>query len=178
MSAPGVEWVFVDSNCLTFVVDAVWGVARPTVEPVEEKIALFRSYVYAVSTLWAGPTVEHEFERMKDEEKKVRHRAATNSLFGIRRPDDIEAAARRAQTLSQYHDDPDDCLVVAEAEGAFGEVLLTFDGDLIKRLGQHSRIPIMRPTEFWEALAIPRGAQPRTVPRFDNPLAAQGWWRW
>lgn len=178
MTRPSTEEVFIDSNCLSYAVDAMWGVEAPTTPPIEEKVALIRAFFYGASTLWTTVTVRREFELMPEGAKLEAHRSTTNVLFGIRPPVDPAAVEVRARELLPFHDDFDDCLVLAEVEGACGEVLLTFDGDFIKRLGPQALVRVMRPTEYWKALAIPRGARPRTVPRFDSPLAAQDWWQW
>jgi hypothetical protein len=67
--------------------------------------------------------------------------------------------------------------VVAEAEAAGAEVLLTCDARMIKHLGSRALLALMRPTEFMASLAIPPGTQPYWIPADGNPLATQTWWR-
>jgi predicted nucleic acid-binding protein len=170
--------ICIDSNCLTYVVEAMWRIEEPTDAQAPEKVALLRAFLYLPGTLWTVPTVEREAEAMRDEERKARHRALVSVLFGVRQIQRPGAVERRARDLQAWHSDLNDCLVVAEAEDVECNVLLSFDKRLVTRLAAHTRLKLATPSEFWSALAIPRGAKPRTVPDATNPLAAQTWWRW
>lgn len=174
----GLEEVFVDSNCLSYVVDAMWAVSPPTDQLAGERVALLRIYLYAAATLWTVPTVKQEFERIRDAERLANHRAATSVLFGVRPLQRPDAVASRAAGLLKLHQKPADCRIVAEVEDVGGRVLLTFDGDLVRRIKGHTPLKLRTPSQFWGELAIPRGAKPRTVPAPENPLAGQTWWRW
>ena len=46
-----------DSNCLSYVIQALEGVSRPTDALADQKIALVRLYIYTPGTLWTLPTV-------------------------------------------------------------------------------------------------------------------------
>ena len=56
--------------------------------------------------------------------------------------------------------------------------LLSHDGDFLNHLARRTSVALLRPTEYWERLAIPSGTKPDKVPRPENPLADKTWWRW
>ena len=56
-------------------------------------------------------------------------------------------------------------------------VLLSFDSKFIAKLRSKTAVSVVRPLDFWTSLNIPRGAKPVQHPRFDNPMAAQPWWK-
>jgi hypothetical protein len=176
---PAVEHdIFVDSSCLSCVIAAMQGVAAPTGDLAAQEVALVRTYLYAPGTLWTVPTVDREFERLTEPAQRAGHRAWVSVLFGLRPPQDYGAVRRRTDELGKAHGDPDDCLVVAEVEGAGGDVLLTLDGGMVRHLAPHTRLFLTTPALYWEALTIPRGARPRQVPAPANPLRREEWWRW
>lgn len=170
--------VGLDSQCLSYLIDTLEGIAAPTDRLAEQKLALVRSYLYTPGTLWVTPTVEREFRRIRDARRRASHVSWTNVLFGVRRVNAAVAVADRAVSLEQFHDDPDDRLVLAEAEDIGFTTLLSFDTDFVKHLAPHARLSLTTPGEFWKNLAIPRGATPTTVPADGNPLADEDWWRW
>ena len=170
--------IALDSQCLTYLIDALEGVGPPTDALAEQRIALVRTYLYTQGTLWITPTVEREFKLIRDRAKRDRHVSWTNTIFGVRRLNDAAAITRRAAKLSVLHGGERDCLIVAEAEDIRAGTLLTFDADLERRLAPSAELLLARPAPFWASLGVVRGATPNKVPSSDNPLADQDWWRW
>jgi hypothetical protein len=99
-------------------------------------------------------------------------------LFGVRPANRPANVRLRAADLEQYHRKLEDRMVLAEAEDLGFSALLSFDNKFIKRLQQHARLHLTAPKDCWDSLAIPNGADPVHLPRNDNPLLAQTWWRW
>jgi hypothetical protein len=167
-----------DSQCLTYLISALEGVAAPTDSLAEQKVALARLYLYTPGTVWVSPTVEREFLRIRDEARRTSHVNWTSVLFGVRPLNDGAAVEGRAATLGSFHADLDDRLVLAESEDIGFATLLSFDTRFVNRLSHHARLLLTEPAAFWASLGIPRGATPDKVPAFGNPLAAETWWRW
>ena len=44
-----------DSNCLSYVIDALEGAAEPTGQLAAQNVALVRLYLYTPGTLWTMP---------------------------------------------------------------------------------------------------------------------------
>jgi hypothetical protein len=84
-----------------------------------------------------------------------------------------------AERYIDYHPDPRDCRVVAEAECAQVKALLTLNADLVRGLsGRSEVISVVSPSEYWRAANVHRGAAPRHTPADGNPLVGATWWRW
>lgn len=167
-----------DTNCLTYLLSALEGVAAPTDGLAEQKVALVRLYLYTPGTLWVTPTVKREFLRIRDEVRRTSHVSWTSVLFGVRPLNDAAAVERRAASLEPYHADLDDRLVLAESEDIGFATLVSFDARFVSHLSTHARLLLTEPAAFWESLGIPRGTAPTKLPAYGNPLAAETWWRW
>jgi predicted nucleic acid-binding protein len=167
-----------DSQCLSYLLDALEGVAAPTDALAEQKIALVRLYLYTPGTLWVTPTVRTEFSRIRDPARRGIHENWTSVLFGVRPLSSPDAVERRAAELVKHHGDADDRRILAEAEDVGFATLLTFDNDFVKHLSSRTRLNLIRPAQLWATLAISNGAPPQKVPTLANPLASETWWRW
>lgn len=90
----------------------------------------------------------------------------------------MDGAESRILDLMQFHDDREDCRILVECERYEMDYLLTYDRDFIKRLApQAQALKVVRPSEFWDKLNVPPGANPRYVPADGNPMGAALWWR-
>jgi hypothetical protein len=167
-----------DSQCLSYLLDAFEGVGPPTGDLAEQKLALVRLFLYTPGTLWITPTVEREFLRIRDPKRRSNHVSWTNVHFGVRPISDPDAVRRRALHLADLHPDEDDCLVLAEAEQIGLSTLLSFDFDFVRRLSPGTELALTRPAHFWESLAVAKDSRPDKVPAAGNPLGQQTWWRW
>lgn len=170
--------IALDSNCLSYVIEALEGVAEPADDLAEQKVALVRLYFYTPGTLWTLPTVKEEFSRIKDPARRAKHESWTNVLFGVRPLNCPAAVRQRTAELERLHADHDDRMVLAEAEDIGFSVLLTFDTRFVRRLAAHTRLNLTAPALFWQALGVPKGANPHRLPAHGNPLARETWWRW
>ena len=169
--------VGLDSQCYTYLIDAMAKLDKPTDDLAEQRIALFRIFLYCNGGLFISPTVRTEYQRIRSKERADFHEEWT-TLFPETQPVYAARIEVRVTELQAYHPDADDCRVLAEAEDAGLSVLLSFDSRFISRLSRHTTVSIMRPLDFWSSLNIPRGSTPTTSPRFDNPMADQSWWQW
>ncbi len=170
--------ISLDSQCLTYLISALEGVAAPTDSLAEQKVALVRLYLYTPGTVWVTPTVKREFLRIRDEARRASHITWTSVLFGVRPLNDAAAVERRAASLEPLHADFDDRLVLAESEDIGFATLVSFDARFVNHLSNHARLLLTEPAALWASLGIPRGARPDKVPAFGNPLASETWWRW
>lgn len=176
--SPSLSELGLDSNCLSYVIDALEGVAEPTDSLAEQRVALVRLYLYTPGTLWTMPTVRQEFSRIRDPVRRGKHESWTGVLFGVRRLNNPEAAKVRAAGLKPHHPDLDDRMVLAEAEDLGFSALLTFDTEFVSHLAPYASLTLTTPAEYWTFLDVPRGADPVHLPAHGNQLAMQAWWRW
>lgn len=169
--------VGLDSQCYTYLIDAMAGVDEPTDALAEQHVALFRTLLYRDGCLFISPTVVTEYERIRDGVRVAFHEEWT-TLFGETQPINPARIDARSREFLALHNDPDDCRILAEAEDAGLAVLLSFDSKFVSHLAGASAVVLLRPVDYWLSLKIPKGARPSTTPRFDNPMALQTWWRW
>jgi len=186
---PGTELkVGVDSMALTYLVLAM----QPSYDPAmdderlaEERIAIFRLYLHTVETFFVPPTVLKEYQPIRDSEWREQHRGICEVLlFDYPWKVEEQAVDQRKEFYLKFHNKEKDCQMVAESEiGDIGfgglDVLLTNDDGLLKHLsGKTQTLNLIKPSEYWQSLAIPKGTRPRTVPHATNPLAKKTWWKW
>lgn len=174
--------VSIDSNALSYLVDAMMNGKKPIGNEADEKIALLRTYLYRKDILYVSPTVKEEYENIKDEKKRRDHQEITEILLGEILELDNCLVKKRATEYYQYHsgnNDEKDCRILAEAEIGGYDLLLTYDQDFYKRLYHKTHIiKMMKPSDFWDSLGIPQNSRPVIAPHPTNPLSKETWWRW
>src|SRR5262245_44645075 len=117
---PGVAVVGIDSQALTYLVEAIEPGYDPAADdPVvaAERVAMVRSYLYGDVRFWVMPTVAAEYNEIRSPDRHLRHERATRMLLHdalIKAPGD--AIDVRASEFQPFHSGIADCRVVAEAE--------------------------------------------------------------
>lgn len=169
--------VGIDSHCVSYIIDTVEVVAKPTDALSQEKIALFRTYLYMKDTLYVTPTARMECDEIPDADRRATHRNFNNMIFGETFISDTKFVDERTNQLLKYHNGSDDCRIVAEAEDYRLDVLLTYDYTFLRNMRNvQISIRLCRPSEFWSTLNILPGAKPDKIPHPTNPLAEESWW--
>jgi len=167
--------VALDADVLTRLAHALdWG-GGP--EPDGQSVAAVRIYLYLTNPL-ITPTVITELEQAKE---SALSGWRNHHFEEIARLDEFYRGCVKgmAERYIDYHPDPRDCRVVAEAECARVQALLTLNPELVRGLsGRSEAISVARPSEYWQAARVPHGAAPRITPAEGNPLATAGWWHW
>ncbi len=70
------EWVGIDSNALTYLLDAMdetYGLRIDPAAIAPERLAMIRCFFYADCSFWVSPTVRAEYLRIGDREKQAKH---------------------------------------------------------------------------------------------------------
>jgi len=173
------ELIGIDSQCLSYLIDAMQGIEEPSDALAPEKISLFRIYLYTPGTLYVTPTVIEECAAIRDIARKKLHDSYIAVLFEespLLQSDNINS---RVKELELVHSGINDCRILAEAEDSKFTILLTYDNNFLTRLREASSIVrVCRPTEYWGQLNINHDAKPDKEPNINNPLANQTWWKW
>ena len=171
----------IDTQLFSFLIDA-WQLLGPEKDDplYDEKIALAYLFFYHDGHMNRAPTVVKECEQIKDEERRKKHE---NFPFIPQMvPYKLQDLEKRKTYYKQFHTgerNENDCDIVAEAENCGCQIFLTFDNQIIKRLADKTKsMEILRPSEYWERLNIPKGIEPKNSPRYDNPLKTNRWWEW
>jgi hypothetical protein len=167
-----------DSQCLTYLIVVASNAVAPTDALAEERTALLRTWLYADPTFWLAGPVSAEYQAIRDQLKRELHVSWSSvHLLSIKIQDPARVTARTADFL-RLHPEENDCRILAEAEDCGLSAVLTFDTRFQNRLRSASRVILAKPSEYWQSLKIPKGAQLVTRPREDNPLGRETWWRW
>jgi len=173
--------IAIDSQCLTYLIDVIQTVVRPTDDLALEKIALFRLYLYLPATLEVTPTVEAECAKIRNVTRRELHESFISVLFGQLPPPSAHIAHlidNRATELGYYHKGINDCRILAECEFSTFDYLLTYDDRFHKNLSGRSKVNLQKPSELWANLGIPKGTPPTKRPHSTNPLDKEQWWVW
>lgn len=171
--------VGLDSQCLSYLLDAIAGIGEPKDILAAEKKALLRSWFYRPGTFTLTQTVISEVGRIPNVDRRKNHESFIRTLFNDPQVVNTTHVHDRSTQFQLTHPKPRDCQILAEAEELGLEILLTYDHDFWKRLhGISPTTKLIKPSVYWTALNVPRGVEPRTVPHPTNPLSQQSWWRW
>lgn len=176
------SWVCIDSNAVTYLLEAMAAGTCPVGALAAEKISLLRTYLYRDEILHMSPTVEAEYSKIRDEARRKHHVNLGNALLGDTLEPDMQELETRTHEYLQLHrgdQNRNDCQIVAEAELGGCDCLLTYDPALLANLaGRTHGISLLTPKDFWSSLNIPRGSAPVRLPHPTSPLSKETWWIW
>lgn len=174
--------ITLDSQCFTYLALTFFNQKKPLDDLAQEKVALFRSFVYGEVELSIVPTVEEEWKQIKCLEKYKQHEDANEILIPTLSPYYSSLSSEKVSSLTlkylQYHPQKNDCKILSEAEALNCDFFVSYDKNLINRLSEVSKAPILRPKELWKMLDVPRNANPKVIPKTENPMANEVWWKW
>ena len=174
--------VAIDSNSLSYLINAIKLEQKPIGNLAGQKIALVRICLYRTEVLFLPPTARKEYKRIKDDGLKKDHNGVSMVLLIDVPISDPEITRFQTLKYSKYHTGKKrskDCQILAEAELGECDYLLTYDFDFLSHLkGKTEKIQMLTPLKFWNLLNIPRGSQPIRIPHPTNPLAKKRWWIW
>lgn len=171
-----------DSNAMTNFILAMDEL--PNAPADHEWISLVRIFLWMPSEACfrLTPTVEAEYRTITDRAKLDTHASwALSHLSVVRPPPEQQAVESRAAELAAYHKrekDKNDCTIAAECELAGMPALLTCDKRLLECLRMETRVWLVRPSEFWDSMRVPKGHPPNRAFSSDNPLLQCSWWHW
>ena len=89
-----------DSQCLSYLIDAVQGSSAPSGDLAAEKIALFRTYLYTEGTLFVTPHVIEECAKIRNEAI----RTGINRIRAVRQGDlaVVRTSLRKGGKQNEY----------------------------------------------------------------------------
>jgi len=171
--------VGLDTQCLTYLIDAMQAVEEPTDTLAEERKALIRIFFYTPGTFYVSETVLDEVARIRGTDRRALHDNYVLVLFNDPPIVDQVTVNVRVEHLLGVHPHKNDCRILAEAEDLGLNVLLSYDRRFLSRLGKYSNsVDLCEPSRYWRSLDICRGAKPKWAPHPKNPLSKQDWWKW
>lgn len=172
--------IAIDSNALTYLIDANQEKYDPAADVYlgKERLAMIRALIYSDHLLWVGPTVEAEYKNIPNPGRREDHRRIAQYVLEDQ-PLRVDPAVleTRVRELNGGHPGEADCRIVAEAEFAGLDTLLSCDADMLGAFKSLSEVKVLKPSEFWESLAIPSGSTPMRSPAPGHPLFGKNWWK-
>ena len=175
--------IALDSNGLTYLLQANRGGYDPDMDPdaelANQRKALLLLWLYTDNPVIV-PTVARENQRIRDAHKRHEHQTWTQFHFHevLEKWLDADQIDARVAELEAFHKKPSDCRIVAECEGVKSvtvDALATFDGKLLKKLRERSRVPIATPDECWRRAAVAPGTKPQVTLGPEHPLFGVPW---
>ena len=175
--------IALDSNVMTFWIDAMSSVSGPPAEPCSaEKVALARIYFWMPdeSGFHLTPTVQKEYEAIQQRAKRENHESwHMVHISPVNPPPCVAAVTKRAEELVPYHKGAHDRRILAECEQSEIETLLTADDRFLRNLGPRADgVRICLPSQYWAAMQIEPGTKPNRPPHNIHPLSQVDWWNW
>lgn len=168
-----------DSQCLSYLIDVMFGTNEPTDALASERIALIRLYFYTPDTLYITPTVATECAKIRNADRRELHHSFCSVLFSDASIADKVLVENRWKVLFNIHAKENDCRVLSEAEDAKFSHLLTYDYKFLSRLSEKSEnVLLLTPSSLWMKIGLPKKAKPDKTPEKTNPLFTETWWRW
>ncbi len=174
-----------DSNGLTYFLQANQEGYDPDSDPDAElatqRKASLLLWLYTDNPVIV-PTVARENQRIRDDEKWHEHQRWTELHLHevIEKWLDADQIAARVTELEAFHKKPSDCRIVAECEGVKSvtvDALATFDGELLKKLKDGSKVRIATPDECWQCATVAPGTTPQVKLAPEHPLFGVPWLR-
>lgn len=171
--------IALDSQSYSYLIDAICGLSEPTDSLAEERKALLRIWFYTDAAFIITETVKSEFMGIANPERKDVHKSFCQSLFADLAVVNRQYVQKRSNELMKNHNKRNDCQILAEAEDIRAKTLLTYDRKFKRRLNsESSSLSLEMPSEYWNKLNIAKNTTPLVLPRPDNPLSKEKWWRW
>jgi hypothetical protein len=167
--------VALDVDVFRLLVTALnWSGGAP---PDGEAVSAVRIYMYLTNPL-VTPTVVEEAEESLE---PGLYNWKDYHFEEIAEPDDFYRGCVKgmAERYLDYHPDPRNCRVVAEAECAKAQALLSLNAELVRGLsGRSEAVNVLSPSRYWRAARVPHGADQRIQAAEGPPLATAQWWQW
>jgi hypothetical protein len=174
--------VAIDSNCMTYLVEAMSEGSKPSGDTSNEKIALLRIFIYHDKYLCISTTVRKEFDKIVDEAKRQSHHGVADILLLDIPTTDQNLIESLILEYNIYHPgekNKKDCRILAEAELGGANIFLTYDQIFLNNLCNNThKISMFKPSNYWHDLSIPHDISPIRSPSANNPLSLNKWWGW
>lgn len=175
------NWLAVDSNCFTYLFQAMIAGYDPRDDSDSalaiEKSSMLKIFLY-VGNLYVLPDVKDEVKQIRDQSKLNGHLLLWGVL--LRNIDNLDnnQVMQYAKQYAEFHGKQKDCRILAQAEVAGLDFLLTFDQSFFNNLKDKTQsVCLLKPSNYLERLNIPAGSRPKLIPDSLNPLSAMDWWK-
>ena len=175
------DWIAVDSNCFTYLFQAMEIGYDPRNDSDSrlaiEKSSMLKIFLH-VGNLCILPDVKDEVKQIRGQLKLNGHLLLGGTL--LRNIDNLDNSQvmQYAKQYANFHSQQKDCRILAQAEVAGLDFLLTFDQEFLDKLQDKTQsVCLSEPSNYLERLNIIAGSKPKLIPDNLNPLSAMDWWK-
>jgi hypothetical protein len=172
--------ITIDSNTVSYLREVIdnYSPSKDNSNLCIERLSMIRIRFYTGEKFFIIPTVRNELDNVVDIDNWLHHKIIIDMLDKRIWHLDNNIILKRKLYFHQYHKKDKDCQILAEAEAARMDILLTCDKDFINRLGEKAdKVIIKTPSMFWSSLDIQPGSKPKLRPMYSNPLYRKRWWK-
>ncbi len=173
------EKIALDSNLVTFLIDAMKSESKPEGDISDQKLATLRLYLYSDCAFCIPQTVYDECMKITCNAKKIDHEHFMDTIFDDILNQDIPQMNKilcKYKKLLPNKKYKNDRIIISCAEAYKCTCFLTYDIDLLKKL--NNTIMAFEPLEFWNTHVLSKDASIKRSPRPSNPLFNENWWQW
>lgn len=172
--------ISLDSNALTYLIEAI----DPNYDPLNDeqsnylqRVSMIRIFLYGGLSCGILPQVFKEVGDISEYKWRETHESTAGVLFHEVIPKCSELdLKKRKEELLKAHPKEKDCTLLAEAEFAGINVLLTRDEKFRNRLSPLSGVEIIFPSDYLNLMNIQKDTKPEFCPLESNPLFGKSWW--
>jgi len=168
-----------DSNCVTYLLDALVHASRPGAvdKLATQKLALVRVLFYGPHLLAYTDTVRAEVASISDTLRRDRHLNALDVHFRELSILDPSRAESERSRLTGAGINSKDARWMGEALAHDAPLIVTWDRGLLGQARRAGESRVQSPATAYATLGIGVDSPLRTRPVAANPLSGQSWWR-
>lgn len=172
--------ISLDSNALTYLIEAI----DPSYDPFQDeqsnylqRVSMIRIFLYGGLNCGILPQVFKEVGDISKEKWREIHESTAGILFHelTLKCSEVDLKMRKKELL-KAHPKEKDCTLLAEAEFAGINVLLSRDEQFRNRLTPLTSVKIIFPSDYLALMNIPKCTKPKFSPLESNPLSGKSWW--
>lgn len=171
--------VGLDTNCANYLFETMnnYDPTKDNDKKLKtERLALIRIFLY-LNNLCELPSMRGELKGIKDKIK--RNQWSLHNLVNLGKVGNLDQSviSKLSDCYQKSHNQRKDCLILAEAETAKLDFLLTCDEKFIKHLKGKTKVCLTKPSQYWRKLRLPKNSSPKVLPHVTNPLYSQNWYK-
>jgi len=171
--------IALDSNTLNHLIEAIDPQYKPLYDDQAnylQRVSMIRIFLYGGLSCGILPQVLKEVGDICEYKMRETHESTDGILFQEVTPKCSELdLQKRTEELLQIHPKENDCTLLAEAEFAGIDVLLTRDELFRNRLNPLSSVEIIFPSDCLGLMNIQKNTNPEFSPLESNPLPGKSW---
>ncbi|MBU1568058.1 MAG: hypothetical protein KJ630_20845 [Proteobacteria bacterium] len=173
--------ISLDSTALTYLIEAINPNYNPLIDEQSnylQRVSIIRIFLYGGVSCCILPQVFKDVGDLSEYKLNENNESTTGFLFHEVTPKCSELdLKKRKEELLKAHPQEKDCTLLAEAEFAGIDVLLTRDEQFKNRLNPLSSVEILFPSDYLALLNTQKDSKPKLRPLEANLQFGKSWWK-